>query len=264
VRAAVAHYDRKLGITAALSRRANRAIAAALAGGVELTRLELKAVLERSGVNTEGTQRLAHVMMHAELDAIVCSGARRGKQFTYALLDDRVPPAPALPRDHALAELARRYFTGHGPAQLRDFAWWSGLTTREARAGLEMARPQLAEEEIDGRPYWLGAGARLSVKPVPSAWLLPPYDEYLIGYRDRSAALDPGLWNPMARRDAFLAPVVLGGRVVGGWRRTIHEEAVAVALELPVRLCRADARLIEDAARRYGDFLGLEAVIESR
>jgi hypothetical protein len=261
VRAAVAYYDRILGITPAVIRRANRAIAASLAGGGELTRLELRTVLARSGVNVEGTQRLAHVVLHAELDAVICSGARRGKQFTYALLDERVPPAPALSRGDALAELTRRYFTAHGPAQLRDFVWWSGLTAAQARAGLEMVRPQLAEEHIDGRRYWLAEPDGPPRRPERQAWLLPPYDEYLIGYKDRSAAMDAA---PVAGRNPFAAPVVLDGRVIGGWRRVLGEETVSITLDLPGRLARADARLVEEAARRYGDFLGLDAMARVR
>jgi hypothetical protein len=263
VRAVVAYHDRSLGITPAVVRRANRAMANALAGGAELTRLELKAVLERSSVRVDGTQRLAQVIMNAELDAVICSGARRGKQFTYALLDERVPPAPLLSRDDGLAELARRYFTGHGPAQLADFVWWSGLTVAEARSGLEMARPQLVEEEIEGRRYW--RSDRRSLPPsVRSAWLLPPYDEYLIGYKDRSAAVNPAIWRPSPGRDPFLAPVVLDGSVIGGWRRALGEASVLITLGLPGGLGRAEARLVEDAARRYAGFLGLDAVVARR
>jgi hypothetical protein len=264
VRAAVAHYDRKLGIDAAVIGRANRAIASALAGGAALTRGELKLVLERAGVAVDGTQRLAHVIMHAELDAVICSGGRRGKQFTYALLDERVPTTRLPPRDEALAELARRYFTSHGPAQLRDFAWWSGLTSAEARAGLEMSRHHLAGEEIEGKRYWLAPTTRTLVRPARAAYLLPPYDEYLIAYRDRSAALDPALWKPGAGRDPFAAPVVLDGRVIGGWRRTSDTDGDSITLDLAARPSRADAQLVEQAARRYGAFLGLDVAIGYR
>lgn len=261
VRAAVAHYDRRLGITPAVVRRSNRAIAAALAGGVTLTRQELKAVLVGAGVNVEGTQRLAHVLLHAELDAVICSGARRGKHFTYALLDDREPAVTPLSREEALAELTRRYFTSHGPAQVQDFVWWSGLTSREARAGLDLVGPHLAEDEVEGKRYWRAAGTPPASHPGRAAWLLPPYDEYLIGYRDRTAAVDPALWNPMGRRDPFTAPVVLDGRVVGGWRRSLDQRTAAITLELRTRLGRADARLVRDAARRYAEFLALKPVL---
>jgi hypothetical protein len=247
VRAAVARSDRLLGITPKVITRANRAIAAALAGGAQLTRAELKAVLAGAGVPVEGTQRLAHVVVHAELDAVICSGPRRGKQFTYALLDDRVPSARLPAREDAMAELARRYFTSHGPAQLKDFAWWSGLTSADAGAALAMCRHHLVEEEIDGARHWLPPSAGALRPPARAAYLLPPYDEYLIAYRDRSGGRDP-----------FAALVVLDGRVVGTWRRTADTRRVSVTFDLRERLGRAGARLVEDAARRYAAFLGLE------
>jgi hypothetical protein len=262
VRAAVAYYDRQLGITPAVITRANRAVARALSGGVELTRAELRAVLAGAGVAVEGTQRLAHVIMHAELDAVICSGARRGKQFTYALLDERAPTQRARSRDEAMAELARRYFISHGPAQLRDFAWWSGLASADARAGLEMSRQHLADDDIEGKRYWFVPSVRTLAPPGRVAHLLPPYDEYLIAYKDRSASLDPALWKPAAGRDPFAAPVVLDGRVVGGWRRTAGSGTIT--LDLPRRLSATDSRLVDEAARRYGDFLGLALTIARR
>ena len=262
VRAAVAYYDRQLGITPGVVSRANRAIVAALQGGSELTRGELKAVLTGAGVAVEGTQRLAHVIMHAELDAVICSGARRGKQFTYALLDERAPTSRMPSRDEALAALARRYFTSHGPAQLRDFTWWSGLTSVDARSALEMSRRHLAEEEIDGKRYWFAPSTRTLAPPTRAAYLLPPYDEYLIAYKDRSASLDPTLWKPSAGRDPFAAPVLLGGRVIGGWRH--RAGSATITFDLPRRLSASDARLVGHAARRYGDFLGLDLAIARR
>jgi hypothetical protein len=221
-------------------------------------------VLARSGVAGDGTQRLAHVIMHAELEAVICSGVRRGSQFTYALLDERVPAVRALSREEALAELTRRYFTSHGPAQLSDFTWWSGLTAAEARAGLEMSRRDLAEEMVDGKRYWLAASQGSVETPPRAAYLLPPYDEYLIAYKDRGAALDAPMWNSIAGRDPFIAPVVLDGRVVGGWKRTLEEGAVSIILDLPGRLSRADTALVNEAARRYGAFLGLDVTLIRR
>jgi hypothetical protein len=202
--------------------------------------------------------------MHAELDAVICSGARRGKQFTYALLDDRVPSAPLPAREEALAELARRYFTSHGPAQLKDFVWWSGLTSAEARIGLEMSRHHLAEEEIDGTRYWFAPSARRLGQPGRAAYLLQPYDEFLIAYKDRSASLDPMFSRPGAGRGPYAAPVVLDGRVVGGWRRAFTGDRIAITFDLPRRLGSANALLVEAAARRYGDFLGEEVAIALR
>jgi Winged helix DNA-binding domain len=164
-------------------------------------------------------------------------------------------------RDNALADLARRYFTSHGPAQLKDFVWWSGLMTGEARAGLEMSRHHLTEEEIGGVRYWLAPSRRTLGQPRRTAYLLPPYDEFLIAYKDRSASLDPALWEPGAGPDSYAAPVVLDGRVVGRWRRGLKGDRVAITLDLPRHLASADARLVEEAAGRYGNFLGADVVM---
>src|SRR6185503_4235399 len=150
VRAAMASYSRKLELDATVLRRSQRAMVRALRGGRQLTRQELRSVLARAGVRADGVQRLAHIVMQAELDAVICSGARRGNQFTYALLDERVPMVRARSRDDSLAELARRYFTSHGPAQLHDFAWWSGLSVGDACAGLATVERELAREAIGG------------------------------------------------------------------------------------------------------------------
>jgi Winged helix DNA-binding domain len=255
VRVATATYDRRLGIDAAVIQRSNKAIARALKGGRQLTRQELKAALQKAGVAADGTQRLAHLVMHAELDAVVCSGALRGKQFTYALLDERAPGGRILTRDEALAELTRRYFTSHGPAQLQDFVWWSGLTTRDARAGLDMAGRHLADDVIDGKRYWFSSSMRAVARPPRAAYLLPPYDEYLIAYKDRSASLDLGLWKPIAARDPFSSTIVVDGQVAGGWRAVARNGKVTATLDLPARLKKADERLIGDAVRRFAAFL---------
>lgn len=259
VAAAMASYNRKLELNAGIFRRAQGAFAKALRGGVQLTRQELKSVLERAGIPVGGVQRLAHIAMQAELDAVICSGARRGKQFTYALLDERVPAARARTRDAALAELTRRYFTSHGPAQVHDFAWWSGLTVADARAGLEMVSAELARDTVGGRTYWFSAEtlpttrSRLS---APVAHLLPLYDEYLIAYKDRSAALDVTRWTQLAGREPFGAPVVLDGRVVGGWRRRVQKEAIVIAVSSFRPLDRATRRAVAEAAGQYARFFG--------
>jgi Winged helix DNA-binding domain len=261
VRATMATYDRRLGLHAGLIKRSNRTIAAALAGGAQLTRQELKEVLRKAGVAADGVQRLAHLMMHAELDGVICSGARRGKQFTYALLAERVPDAPMLPREKAVAELARRYFTSHGPAQLQDFVWWSGLRAADARAGLEMAAPDLADDVIDGKRYWFSSAMRAISRPPRTAYLLPLYDEYLIAYKDRRAAIQPETSKPVANHDPFSAPIVIDGRVVGAWKPTSSRDGVAIALHLPGSTTQSDVRLIVDAARRFGRFLGMNVAV---
>jgi hypothetical protein len=259
VRAAMSSYDRKLGLDAAVIRRSHTVIAAALAGGTHLTRQELKTRLQKAGIVTDGVQRLAHLMMHAELSAVICSGPIRGRQFTYALLDERVPGSRGLSRDAALAELTRRYFRSHGPAGLQDFVWWSGLTTADARTGIEMVQHELLEDVVDGRTFWSSRDARATVRPGRTAHLLAPYDEYVIAYRDRSAAVDGNLWKSLG--DPFSGAIVLDGRVAGAWTRKVANGNVAVGLSVPAPLTSADGRRVVDAAHRFGSFLGLDVSI---
>jgi hypothetical protein len=255
---AMATYHRRFELDASVFRKSEKAIAGALRGGVQLTRQELKAALQRAGVNAGGPQRLAFLTIQAEIDAVMCSGGRRGNQFTYALLDDRVPATRTLPRDAALAELTRRYFTSHGPAQLRDFTWWSGVTVTEGRAGLEMASNDLASATLDGKTYWF---APKTVRQRPTskrAFLLGLYDEYLIAYKDRSAALDRSRWKRATALDPFSAPVVVDGRVVGGWKKKAAGERVAVTVTPFGPLGRSETSEAERAAAGYAAFVGLD------
>src|SRR6185312_5344038 len=123
-------------------KRSNTLLTKELQGGKQLTRAELMSLLQKNGIASDDLLRFTYMIVRAELDGLVCSGARRGKQFTYALLDERAPHARTLERDEALAELALRYFTSHGPATLQDYVWWSGLAAADARAGLEMVKSQ--------------------------------------------------------------------------------------------------------------------------
>ena len=256
VSARMSPYNRHLELDAGVFRRSQSAIARALRGGVQLTRQELKAVLQRAGIRADSVQRLAHIVMQAEIDAVVCSGARRGTQSTYALLDERVPPAAAKSRDDALAELTRRYFTSHGPAQIADFVWWSGLTTGDARRGLQLIDRELDQEVIDGKTYWFrqAAPARGDHR---TAYLLGLYDEYLIAYKDRSAALDRARWTRLVR-DPFSACVVVNGKVIGSWRRSVNADRMVIAFTPFTPLRRTDAAAVDTAAHAYAGFFGVE------
>lgn len=257
VNAVNAHYYRKLELDDAVFRRSNAAIAKALRGGKQLTRVELAAVLEGVGLRASGV-RLAYLVMRAELDALICSGARRGKQFTYALLEERVPRAETPGRDEALAELTRRYFTSHGPALLQDYTWWSGLTMADAKRGIELAGPHLTHDASGGKIYWFAAHAGAARKSAPTVHLLPNYDEYLVAYKDHSPTYDASLVKQAGLTTSALGGhiIVLNGQVVGGWRRTIKGDPVIIQSQLFVTLNEAEANALEAAVARYGRFLG--------
>jgi hypothetical protein len=241
-----------------VSSDSNKALASALRGR-QLTREALRQAVQRAGIATDGL-RFIFMLTRAELDGVICSGARSGKQFTYALLDERVPQTKALTRDEALAEITRRYFTSHGPATAQDFVWWSGLTTSDAKAGIDMAGRHLGREVIDGKTYWRSASAPAVARARRAAYLLPAYDEYLIAYKDRSAAFDCGE-RSMLRDAQFNSTIVLDGQVVGTWKRTFGNSAVIVTLSPFAALRNAARRAVTKAAYRYGAFLGLNVVI---
>jgi hypothetical protein len=251
VSAMMRSYNRRLELDGRTFARSHDAIARALEGGRFLTRAELAGVLARAGIEARG-QRLGHLVMQAELDRIVCSGPRRGRQFTYALLSERAPRAAARTRDEALGELARRYFRSHGPASLRDFGWWSGLTMPDVRAAVSLARPSVRETTIDGRPYW--SASRGEPRPGAGTHLLPIYDEYLIAYRERDAVAGPAA-RAHAACDPFGHWVVTDGRLGGTWRQRIDNGTLRVEVALCGKAGAVQRRDLAASAQRLGRFL---------
>ncbi len=261
VNAALASPDRReLELDAALLHHCYDLISAALRGGQCLTRDELSQVLAQAGIQATG-RRLGHIIMHAELEALICSGPRRGKQFTYALLDERVPQAVILPREQALAELALRYFTSHGPATVADFTWWSSLTTTDTRAALGSLGSQLTAETINGQTYYLAPASQPAPAGLtPMTYLLPPYDEYTIAYKDHRPVLDLNAQVPTEQSiqaALYSGSIAIGSQVIGQWRRTLSKQSVQIELT-PFRLLSAtEEQAIGAAAERYGRFLGM-------
>lgn len=258
VQAGLKSRQRQLELDAHQLARSNDVIARALEGGRTLTRRELGAALEAAGISTAG-QRLPHMLVHAELDGLIVSGPRRDKQVTYALLEERVRPAPRLARDEALAELVRRYFTSHGPATVRDFTWWSGLTVADAKAGLAAAGDALEQAEIGGQTVYFSAGRVPARDPAGTALLLPTFDEYLVGY----AGFEKARWAGYAadQQAHFQQRAVIGGRVVASWRRTLRKNDVLVEIRPFIPLSGAETAALERAAAHYGEFLGLPAQV---
>lgn len=251
------HMYRQCELDEALFGRSNEVIVKALEGGKQLTRQELGLALERAGIVAKGI-RLGYIIHRAELEAIVCSGARRGKQFTYALVAERAPQAKTLERDEALAELTRRYFRSHGPATAQDFAWWSGLTAAEAKTGLEMVKQEFSQELIGGRTYWFSPAITPAPLVSPTAYLLPAYDEYTVAYKDRSAVLEPALAEAM-KVEILNPAIVIDGRVVGTWKQSLEKERVMIKPSFFNPPGPAETQTLAEAAQRYGRFLGMTA-----
>ena len=264
IQAANAGRYRDLGLDAATLRRSETVIGGALRGGRQLTRGELAALLVTAGIDVAG-QRLPYMLMNGELQALICSGARRGKQHTYALLEERAPAAVDLPRDEALVELARRFFTSHGPATAKDFAggrpsrWprskrasmWPALCCAARRpAGSLSGQTNVAETG-------LGAGGA-SASASPRVLLIQGYDEYIMGYSETKHVLarPASGWAP-ATPPVFRLVVLLNGRVAGFWRRTVARDSVRIDVSLLAAFSAPQLSALEaEAGRRYGAFLG--------
>lgn len=254
---AIKSYYQKFELDDDIFKRTNRAIERAMRGGKQLTRQELRAVIAKAGVPCDDHVRFNFMVVRAELDALICSGPRRGKQFTYALLDERVPQAKALSREESLAELARRYFTSRGPATLQDFVWWSGLIVNDARTAIDSVRGDLLKETIGGVDFWRSA---LTPKPAPvrnTAHLLPSFDEYFVAYKDRRAAIDEDSNKPFEQSSVvFQSPVVVNGVFVGHWKPKMTKTGVNISFDLVKKISTTDDRRLAKAADRYRTFLG--------
>ena len=232
--------------------RASAAFTAALAGGRHLTRFELGEVLSKAHISPD-RQRLPHLLMHAELDGLIVSGPRRGKLHTYALFEERATKARRLQSAEALAELTLRYFKSHGPAQLQDFVWWSGLTLADARKGIAAAGKALEHQTTDGNDYWFGADAGRVREAAGAAHLLPNFDEYTVAYRDRAEVMHAG----RLHEPGFVLSnvVTVAGKIRGAWRRTLGRNGVSVEIKALDRFTPGESVALEAAGRRFGRYL---------
>ena len=258
VHAANAYMYKKEGLDASLFHKSADLLQKALEGGKQLSREELNAEFLRHNIKAEG-HRLSYLMMHAELEGIICSGARRGNQFTYALLEERVPPAKAKDREEALAELTLRYFTSRGPAMLKDFATWSGLTLTDCKKGAALVGTALQSAQINGEAYYFSSlSTSLQPKTNKSLHLLPIYDELIMGYKDRSPLMiyREGLKSiPPFRFDSM---ILSHGQIVGTWKRSLHTKHIALSYAFFEPLTHDQTALFAKATQRLGQFYQLD------
>jgi hypothetical protein len=252
IRQAISSYDRKFGLSPAIRSRAIAGFERAFRHHEFPTRAELGTELKRAGLEMKGVQ-LELLTIHAEIDGLLCSGPRRGKNLTYALLEARAPIRRRLDLDEALAQLTRRYFRSHGPATIRDFVWWSGLTTSDAKRGLEMNQARC--DRVDDLEYWFleGEWARSS-EIYRALHLLPVLDEYIVAYRDRDSV------SKMGQRPGGLTSqnaLVIGGRMIGLWKTVPKTDGLSLEVAAWKRLSKSERDNLAEAAANYGKFLGV-------
>ncbi|MCW3116716.1 MAG: Winged helix DNA-binding protein [Chitinophagaceae bacterium] len=256
VNAANAFMYKKLELDNKSFNRYNKILIKSLRDKKELTRDELNEEFKKKKIIADGF-RLSYIMMRAELDGILCSGARRGNQFTYALLEERVPSGKVKPHDEALAELAKRYFTSRGPSTVKDFSTWSGLTLTDCRKAHAMIKTQFIEERMDHEYYYYAEHLPFTKNQFHQFYLLPVYDEFIMGYKDRTAilkirnSLDP---KPLFRFDNT---IIFDGQITGTWRRTINKKSMDFEYEFFKPPVKKQMKTFMNAVHRLGEFANL-------
>jgi hypothetical protein len=249
---------RDLELTESIIKKSKSVIGKLLVGGNHLTREEIMLQLQNSGISTEG-QRASHLMLTAELDGLVCSGKTNGQKQTYTLLEEWVPKTNLFSREEALAKLASRYFSSHGPATIQDFIWWSGLPVKDAKNALEMVKSEFSSAIIDERIYWFPATNRTTQSKNASVYLLPAYDEFIISYRDRSDSLHSLDHKKAISENGLFRPViVVNGKVAGIWKRRQMKDRLILIPEYFRPVSTKEQEQIEIASKRYGQFLNSE------
>jgi hypothetical protein len=242
-------------------KRSNDIIAKTLEGGKQLTRTELQEALKKKKVIADSV-RLSCLMMKAELEGIICSGARKGKQFTYALLEERVPQIKPLNKKEALLEFATRYFTTRGPATVKDFATWSGLSMTDAKEGAAMLSSGFVHEKMNEQDYIFLPASFNDNSKIQSSFLMPDYDEYGMSYKDRSALLGPtklDLTQFKGGNPFFNRMIVLNGKIEGTWKRVIKNNKINIETVPFGPLSKTKQQALAKAVKNYCAFAGKEA-----
>ena len=265
VRRSIERRFRDLGLDQRTLSRCETAIMSSLEGGNRLTRNEIAGVLDDTKIDRSG-QRLPFILLHCELGTLICSGGLSGKQHTYALVDERFPKAKPFDRDEALAELARRYLAGHGPATVQDLRWWSSLTLADIRTALGMLGSDAVSEEFDGVTFWWPADSVRDPRSGGGLQLLHAFDELIVGYTqsrffgDPSAELAREAWQ---KRGAPNGVVLDNARIAGLWRRSVKRDSIVVEAFLFEKETPKLRRELEAAVNQHGRFHGTEASVET-
>jgi len=256
IKALMKTMDRQLEITEKIFKKTNNIIAKCVEDGLHVNRDNIAACLEKAKISTT-ENRLSHFLLRAELEQIICSGKMEGNQRTYASLHSRVPKKKILTREESLALLATRYFKSRGPATVEDFGWWSGLPITAAREGLEMVKRELHNVGIDGSIYWFANDWKQPAKIKEAVYLLPAYDEFIISYKDRTAALPTEHHKKVLSNNGIFYPtIIVNGQVAGLWKRHLQKEEVSIEATFFQPQSEAIGRKMEKQAKVFSQFAG--------
>lgn len=258
--AASSRREKQLELDESTFSRIRQVMVAALEGGRQRTRSELYTQLEAARISTRG-QRGHHILWRMAMDGLICFAAPEGIQQTFALLDEWVAETRWQDKEQSLADLAFRYFSSRGPATLQDFTWWSGLSSADAQAGLDMVKEKLVGANLGGQSFWMSTATQIPPSACEGAYLLPSFDEFLLGYQNRTAVLDSkhvSLISP-GGDGTFLPAVVINGTVVGLWNRVIRNGAIEVRVQPFAPMGKKEQGFLREAVSRYSEFMRMNA-----
>jgi hypothetical protein len=255
-----------IGLDDRIAERAVEVLGAVLAGGKRMTRAQCMAALADAGVPVVGQQGY-HLLWYASQKGVTCIAPNLGKEQSFALLTDWAPTPNRPDREEALSIIALRYFRSHGPATRADLARWTGLPMTDVKAGIAVAGEQLTTVRVAGTEMFMDA-ALADAAPEPSDdWAaLPGFDEFMLGYKDRSMMVDAAHMDAIVPggNGVFQATIVRAGRVVGTWKRTLGTKVVTVSVTPLAPLKPAERRKAEAALEPYAKFVGLPLEIRWR
>ncbi|MES2678968.1 MAG: winged helix DNA-binding domain-containing protein [Bacteroidota bacterium] len=261
IRATMKSRDKQLGLTEKIFAKSNSVIEKAFEKEDDLTRDDLIAALTKARIATN-ENRASHLFVHAELNGLLCSGKSKALKSTFALLEKRVKKPNTISKEEALAKLAGLYFKSHAPASLPDFTWWSGLSPVDSKIAVESIRKDLEELKLGEQTLFTFGSVILPRNKKETIHLLPGFDELVISYKDRSAAITPdhnkraisinGIFNPT---------LMVNGHVVGTWKRSIVKDKVFITPEFFAKPGSDLKEQIKKAAEDYGRFLNKEAKV---
>jgi len=241
---------RQMELDDTVFKKSNSILYEILNGGNELTREEIRVEFEKEGIRTNEL-RVGHLMLRAETDMIVCNGARRGKQNTYALFNERVPESKPILKDEALIKLITIYFSSHGPATLKDFIWWSGLSALDAKHALEMVRSNFISEVVDLETYWFSPSGSYLTEDT-SIHLLPAFDEFIISYKDRTASIKMENQSKAFTKNGIFNPVLIfKGQVIGIWKKLVDKKKIILQYEFFKPLSKYQQKMLALAEQRF-------------
>jgi hypothetical protein len=258
----MAGRNRQLELDEKVFSKSRSVLETAMEDGRQLTRNEVYAILQNNGIHTSD-QRGIHIINYLAQTQVLCHGAHQQKQATYVLMASWLPDYSHFSEEEALAKITLRYFTGHGPATLADFIWWTGLKISDSKKGIASVAAQLSSTEVDGQTYWFEPGLA-DVTLVKTVHLLPGFDEYMLGYTQRTLMVSPQHLSKIVpgNNGMFMPTIVVDGQVKGLWSRTIKRDHVMIKLSPFENLTKGDLEQIGVAARKYGKYLGTKAVIQ--